>query len=360
MSTKNEKHGAVVPVLAAGGFVLGGVALGLAIDAECKSNNALNELQTKTLKNLGRNSLVANADTLTLRGLEAGQGITLEVTTDNVVISADQGPSGSQGPTGTSGVNGVDGATGASGPGLANEGGGAEVFDQVVGNTANLRSLVGTSNGATVTQNSTTITVDNTLTGFNAGSSGSNTGQVFLSKTGSLLNFRSLTQGNAQSITTLGNDISLNPSLTSWRFWEELKSGDGAGDSVSGAQYRVFNTSVEAGPSTTNIALGVDTFSFTVQPGRYYVTASAPAYATGTHRCQLQDVLETVVLPGTNCTAAANLTTSNISSVMVISGVKVLNLVHFIKDAATNGLGIPVLWASHPEIYSVISFTLIG
>ena len=69
---------------------------------------------------------------------------------------------------------------------LANEGAGAGVFDSIVATVANLRSLVGTSNGLTVTQNATTITIDKTLTGANVGAG---TGTVFSAKSGAALQF---------------------------------------------------------------------------------------------------------------------------------------------------------------------------
>ena len=67
---------------------------------------------------------------------------------------------------------------------LANEGGGAQVWDSAT--TATLRTLVGTANGLTVTQNATTITIDNTLTGANVGAG---TGTVFSAKSGATLQF---------------------------------------------------------------------------------------------------------------------------------------------------------------------------
>jgi hypothetical protein len=136
---------------------------------------------------------------------------------------------------------------------LANQGGGAEVFNNITGTTANLRTLVGTANGLTVTQNPTTITIDNTLTGSNLGGgtgvfsaksgatlqfntfavgtgglsisgptanlitldntlTGANLGagsQVFANKSGSTLNFRSITAGTGVSVTQNINDISI-------------------------------------------------------------------------------------------------------------------------------------------------------
>jgi hypothetical protein len=119
---------------------------------------------------------------------------------------------------------------------LANIGGGAGVFDNVVGTTANLRSLVGTSNGLTVTQNATTITIDNTLTGSNLGAG---TGTIFSAKSGASLQFNSL-NGTSNGLTVSapsGGTITLDNTLTG----SNLGGGTNVFSAKSGATLQ-FNT----------------------------------------------------------------------------------------------------------------------
>lgn len=115
----------------------------------------------------------------------AGSGVTVTQNADDVTIGA---------------------ATGSV-VSVANEGGGAGVFDAVVGTTANLRSLVGTANGLTVTEGASTITVDNTLTGANLGAGAA----LFAAKSGASLQFRSLVAGAGSGLTATqnANDVTL-------------------------------------------------------------------------------------------------------------------------------------------------------
>ncbi len=127
--------------VATAGVVVGSIglavavsALGVSIDAENKSNDALNQLQGLTLKNVGTISLVASPSELKMLGLLAGSGISIDRVVDNAVITCttvgqqgasgadgkqgdagDAGPSGSSGQQGVSGENGVSGASGSSG-----------------------------------------------------------------------------------------------------------------------------------------------------------------------------------------------------------------------------------------------------
>ncbi len=107
--------------------VVAGVALGLSIDAETKSNSALDQLQNLSLKNVGEISLVDDPDEFKLLGLYPGAGILLERIGNNIVITSttvgEQGPSGRDGAQGFQGDTGEVGATGADGEnGLAVEG----------------------------------------------------------------------------------------------------------------------------------------------------------------------------------------------------------------------------------------------
>jgi ribosomal protein L24E len=99
---------------------------------------------------------------------------------------------------------------------LANEGGGAEVYDTTnsTSTLAYLRSLFGTSNGLTVTQNTSNITIDNTLTGSNVGTG---PGTLFIGKSGSTLRFNNLlgtSNGLSISAPNINNDIVIDNTLT--------------------------------------------------------------------------------------------------------------------------------------------------
>ena len=137
----------------------------------------------------GRVFAQKSAAQLQFRTLVAGLNITLVEAADGVTISAS--PSGG----GLSGLN--------------NEGGGVEVFDTVMGTTAVLRTLVPDpaigSGGIAVTQNATTISIGNTLTGANLGLGA----QVFSAKSGATLNLRSLVAGANIALTQGATDITL-------------------------------------------------------------------------------------------------------------------------------------------------------
>ncbi len=94
-------------------------ALGVSIDAEVKSNDALNQLKDLTLKNVGTISLVANPSELKMLGLLAGTGISIERVADNAVITCttvgQQGASGADGKKGDTGDTGDAGSSGSSG-----------------------------------------------------------------------------------------------------------------------------------------------------------------------------------------------------------------------------------------------------
>jgi hypothetical protein len=89
---------------------------------------------------------------------------------------------------------------------LANEGGGAAVFDSLAGTVAELRTLVGSANGLAVTQNAMTIGIDNTLTGGNLGAGA----QVFANKTGAALNLRSIVAGPSIGVIQNANDVTIS------------------------------------------------------------------------------------------------------------------------------------------------------
>jgi len=126
-------------------------------------------------------------NSILLRSLVAGSGVSLTQDATSITITAGGGGGGLSG--------------------LSNEGGGAGVFDTVSGSTAVLRSVLGTANGLVVTQGATTITIDNTLTGANLGSG---SGNLFSSKIGAQLRFNSLAGGSGVSVSpAVGGTITI-------------------------------------------------------------------------------------------------------------------------------------------------------
>jgi hypothetical protein len=125
--------------------------------------------------------------TLGLRSIVAGLNVTVSETPTSIEINS-------------SGVSGLSGAS--------NEGGGAGTFDTIAGTTLVFRSLVGSSNGLAVTQNATTIEVDNTLTGANLGGGAG----VFSAKSGAALQFNSLVAGPNIGITAGAGAITIDAS----------------------------------------------------------------------------------------------------------------------------------------------------
>jgi hypothetical protein len=140
----------------------------------------------------GTYSLIYNVSTSTLKMISSGSGVSIvDSGTGNLTISS-------------SGLNT-----------LSNEGGGARVYDDVSSTPTDalLRTLLGTSNGLTVSQGLTTITIDNTLTGGNVGVG---TGTLFSAKSGATLQFNTLA-GTSNGLTVSApssNVITIDNTLT--------------------------------------------------------------------------------------------------------------------------------------------------
>jgi hypothetical protein len=171
---------------------------------------------------------------------------------------------------------------------LGNEGGGAQVFDTTTDVDPVLRTLAGTANGLIITQNATTITVDNTLTGSNLGAGA---GTVFSAKSGASLQFNSLagTTGGLTVSAPAGGVITIDNTLTGSNL------GAGAGT--------VFSAKVGA------------VLQFNSLAGGSGITVSAPAANTITISITAP---VSVALGGTNSTTAL----SN-GRVMISSGGKI-------------------------------------
>jgi hypothetical protein len=161
-----------------------------------------------------------------------------------------------------SGVSIVDSGTGnltISSSGLntlSNEGGGARVYDDVSSTPTDalLRTLLGTSNGLTVTQGLTTITIDNTLTGSNVGVG---TGMIFSAKSGATLQFNTLA-GTSNGLTvsaSSSNVITIDNTLTG----SNLGSGSQIFSAKSGANLQ-FRSLIASG----NLSLTQNTNDITL------------------------------------------------------------------------------------------------
>ena len=365
----------------------------------------------------------------TANGLTVTQGATT-ITVDNTltganlgagaqVFSAKSGASlnyrsllaaGGSGLTITQNANDITiGATAPTILALANEGGGAGVFDAVVGTTANLRSLVGTANGLTVTQGATTITVDNTLTGTNLGAgagtvfsaksganlqfnslagtangltvsapgagvitidntlTGANLGagaQVFSAKSGASLNFRSIlaATGSGLTVTQNTNDITLSRAVAVWRAVDSKTSGTNGGASAAGGtQTRTLNNLTSSGLSSASITLAAN--QLTVAAGLYYVWGSAPAVSTllagQRHAAYLYDVTgAATAIRGTSETTGllANQSSfSAFSGFIAPAGSTVYEIRQFTQVGTANGLGLAISEPGVNETYTTIS-----
>lgn len=118
----SEEFEASVPaMIGTAGFTIGGVALGIAINAENEASKAQDAINKLAITNVGDVSLVAKGTGphFEMLGLKAGDNVTLESDGKNVIISA-EGPTGASGqaivgPTGASGVQGATGNVGPSG-----------------------------------------------------------------------------------------------------------------------------------------------------------------------------------------------------------------------------------------------------
>lgn len=228
---------------------------------------------------------------------------------------------------------------------FANEGGGAGTFDTIAGLTAYFRSLVGTANGLTVTQNATTITMDNTLTGSNIGTG---TGTLFSAKSGAFLEFNSLA-GTANGLTVSApssGTITIDNTLTG----SNVGAGTGIFSAKSGASLQ-FNTLAAgtglsiSGPTANVITLantGVlsvtgTTNQVTASPTTGAVVVSTPSQfvAPGT----IQDT--TGMLYSTSATVSAAGATQGTATGLTTS----YNVVTTV--AASTGVRLPTITATN-------------
>ena len=150
---------------------------------------------------------------------------------------------------------------------LSNEGGQAQVYDTTTSGA--LRTLIGTSNGLTVTQNPTTITFDNTLSGSNIGSG---TGNLFSGKVGAMLQFNSLLGGTGITVSAAsGGTVTITNTAPD----QPVTITAGAGITVTGGYPNFTISATSAAP----MALPVDTQFFSAA-GTYNKAAAVAAGAT--------------------------------------------------------------------------------
>ncbi|MFA6165812.1 MAG: hypothetical protein WC700_04290 [Gemmatimonadaceae bacterium] len=377
----------------------------------------------KSGANLQFNSLAGTANGLTVSAPAGGV-----VTVDNTLTGANLGAGAAlfaaksgaslqmrslvagagSGVTVTQNANDVTiGAAAGSVVDIANEGGGAGVFDAVVGTTANLRSLVGTANGATVTQGATTITVDNTLTGANLGAgtgtmfaaksgaslqfnslagtangltvsapaggvvtvdntlTGANLGAgaaIFSAKSGASLQMRSIASGTNITATQSTNLVTLDTNFTTWRITDEKASGTAGGASAAGVQTRTLNTLVSHGSSGSKITLAANIL--TVTAGRYAVWGSVSNRGGDGHRGYLMNNTSgSVIIRGQSVFNSGATATTPSEFFGTLEPASTANYVvsHYITTArAADGLGAAVGQPGQVEVYTFLYIVLLA
>lgn len=140
---------------------------------------------------------------------------------------------------------------------------------------------------------------------------------------------------------------------------ETQGNGTNGGTSSAGSQTRVLNT----------VALGAPWVSLsanqlTLQPGRYVIKASAPAYISDTHKAYLYNVTDAAnAILGTSeqtTSGTAVQTRSFVSGTIVISTAKVYELRHaFSTGHVTSGLGVAAS-LGFSEVYAQIEIERIN
>lgn len=131
-------------------------------------------------------------------------------------------------------------------------------------------------------------------------------------------------------------------------FEESLSGGGGA--ATLGLNKRQINAISSATAGSSNMVLDDINNTITLQPGQYYVTASAPASNVGYHRLFIYEVAQptdNVQLLGTNeiSTASDISTSSTISGLIQVSAVpKTIKLEHWVQSSNgnTNALGLHI------------------
>lgn len=144
------------------------------------------------------NGKVANA--LQFKSILAGAGITLTDAGTHITVAS----------TGS----------GSTVEALTNVGSGVGVYQSLVGNTAQLRSILGSISGIVVSQTTNDLVISNTVTGSNIGAGLG----LFNGKTAETLEFKSLVAGSGIILSTAGPQVQIEavPTTPSWLYTADL------------------------------------------------------------------------------------------------------------------------------------------
>lgn len=177
-------------------------------------------------------------------------------------------------------------------------------------------------------------------------------GELLIGKTNGTLAKRTLTPGSGIIITNGDGTIQISTNnLGSPIKWilQDVKSNGVHGGTIScpGWNIRTLNTLIS---STTDTSVTLSSNQITLQPGKYFIKASAPAYQCGTHKIRLYNVTNnSTELVGTSeCTHNDGLLSNvKIQTRSYIEGFITINIPHVyqIEHASTaseptTGLGI--------------------
>ncbi len=338
---------------------LAGTANGLTVSAPAA--NVITIDNTLTGANVGGGAGVFRDKTtnfLNLRSLIAagGSGITITQNANDITFAAAAGSVVS----------------------IANEGAGTgHVFDAVVANVANLRTLqadpLAANAGIAIADAGTVINIGNTLTGNNLSATVGRV-DVFTTKTAgpALLNFRSLFAGANVMITADSpgvGDITIAAGVvppttpgTVWIVIDQKANGVNAGNFAPTLTWltRTLNLLTSFGPAPANVTLAANQLTF--QPGVYQITGSAPAHGSQiqSHQTRVWSVTAAATLLA-GCSMGLTVIASNVSQFRGLLNFAVVTVVEIQHQRtgpglATNGLGLAA-GVGINEVYTSLEIT---
>ncbi len=157
-----------------------------------------------------------------------------------------------------------------------------------------------------------------------------------------------------------GQTLSWVQSASEWRpsggyaiFWDEKPNGTDGGASFVGLQTRTLNRVDTNIPGVTLVSN-----AFTLPPGRYRISASAPSVISFRHQLLLNNVATgATVIPGTseyNPTSYGSQTRSYVEGTLNVAVPTTYHLRHYITNAQSpNGLGV-YAGSGQPERYAIV------